>query len=254
MLQLRPAFWLSKRARYKLEIKNSNLYIEEKKSTLMDLKRIISELDDVNYIVSEYFSITYKAEGPLNGYDHYVKLWIANDIGNEPKILDVVMHILWDENDGTNGTIRKQKEANVNLDNGNFKIDDAFLKIENWKFIKEKIINISKTLNKLTYYTISIAIKDNGDFKILSMSANPLLPPVHIGDDLNNYLMNKAKEKNENRVYTFKDRINAIKKSRFYKYTEKKAKPGMRPYMYALWIKSVWDDLWNTKVSLRKKL
>lgn len=253
VLQLRPAFWLSKRARYKLEIKNSNLYIEEKKSTLMDLKKIISELDDVNYIVSEYFDITYEAEGPLNGYDHYLKLWIANDTGNASKILDAVMHILWDEKDNTE-TIRKQKESNVNLDNGSFKIDDEILTIENWNLIKDEIINISKTLNKLTYYTVSIAIKENGDFKILSMSANPLLPPGHIGNELNNYLINKAKDKNENRVYTFKDRVNAIKKSRFYKYTEKKAKPGMRPYMYALWLKSVWDDLWNTKVSLRKKI
>lgn len=251
VLQLRPAFWLSNGARYKLEIKNSNLYIEEKKSTLMDLKTMITELEDINYIVSEYFDIKYEAEGAINGYDHYLKLWIANDSNNSPQILDAVMHILWNEN---NEIIRKKKESNVNLDSGVFKIDDSILEIENWGFIKEKILSISKTLNKLTYFTISVALKSNKDFKILSMSANPILPPNNIGDKLNNYLMDKAKEKKENRVYTFRDRINAIKKSRFYKYTKKNAKPGMRPYMYALWLKSVWDDLWNTKVSLRKKL
>ena len=66
VLELRPAHWLSKKRRYKLEYNNGRLRVNGIERTYQYLKKTISFLN-ANYIVSEYIDIHY---GEFNGQQY----------------------------------------------------------------------------------------------------------------------------------------------------------------------------------------
>ncbi|MEE1037818.1 MAG: sugar-transfer associated ATP-grasp domain-containing protein [Eubacterium sp.] len=254
VLELRPSFWVSKRARYKMEMKEGKLFINDEESSVEGLTEIIEGIGETSYVVSEYFDIAYNGIESDKALDHYIKFWLANDTKTDSSILCAVMNILWDEVDEEGETVRKSAEMTIDLNDGSFVFEGEKHFVENWTAIKEKMEAICVDFNKLTYFTMSIAVKEEGLFKVLNMSGVPTLPKHEVVESLNSYLVNKVEEKKANRDYSAKDRRAAIKKSRFYKFTEKYGRKGIRPYMQALWMRSLWDDLWETKVSIFKKI
>ena len=117
----------------------------------------------------------------------------------------------------------------------------------------DNIEKISTILNPINFFSISIAIKEDG-FKILSFSANPNLPENDMDEGLNKYLKDKFKEKKARLTLTRQDRREAIKLSWFYRFVKRFCRPGIRPYMQRLWFEAVKDDFKNTKKSLTKKI
>ena len=71
---------------------------------------------------------------------------------------------------------------------------------------------------------------------------------------LNSYLKNKFSERKSHSNLTLSDRVNAIRRSRFYKFVAKHCRPGIRPYMQRLWFNAVKDDLLHTRIGLGKKI
>ena len=296
ILQLRPAFWLSKKARHDLEYIDDQLYVDGVPADENKLDAVIAQAvrTSTNYVVSEYVDLKFHQATSLEDVDHYVKFWITNDSG-EGEILSTVMNVLWHEYNidekfeeedpddvddteesleseeesvkdiaaamkaeenqgGKESKIRRHDAALIDIETGAFTFNGETIVLEHWTEVKEEMLSIANSLSKLSYFTISIALKGDGKFKILSMSANPILPQIPFNDELVDYLKKRAELKHANRPkLTMSNRIKAIKKSRFDKYVQKHCKVGMRPYMYALWVRSVWDDLWHTKMSIFKK-
>lgn len=255
VLQLRPSFWLSKRARYKLEYKDGAIYIEDRKVSYSKLEEIINGLQDTNYIVSEYVGIAFDLGEEMDECDHYLKVWMANDAGEEPTILCGVMNVLTSSYGEDGEKVRVNCASITDLETGTYEMNGESKVLPSWDKVKTKLAAISKDLSKLTYYTLSLALEEDGSFKLLSASANPILPRLPYNKELNEYLINKFNRKVANRNYTSADRWADFKKARFAKYVYNHCRPGVRPYMQALWYRSVWDDLWNTKNnSLSKKI
>lgn len=258
VLELRPSFWLSKKKRYKLECKNGFLYVDGRIKNIREFERLIKSLN-ANYIVSEYIDIKYDSFNEKD-FDGYIKLYIANDYEDDTcaegsTILAAYMNLLYNEvsKSGNRESVRRiKKTMPIDIEQGSY----CFYEYENikgWQHIKEKIIEISNVIKPIDYFTISIAVGRNG-FKILSLSANPILPEHDLEEKLNKYLKNKFRKKKARLVLSRKDRIESIKLARFHRFVENHCRPGIRPYMQRLWLDAVKDDFKHTKKSLAKKI
>ena len=254
VLEIRPSFWLSKQPRYKIEYMDDkyvrvNGYVYNYNNFAKFLDERIS---DSNYVIADYVDLKFNNEGIDSDVDHYIKFWIANDLSDKPVILSAMIGLYHEDEEEAK---RVSVKTMIDVETGEFTFRDETLKVDNWNVVKEKLINVCASLDKLTYYTISIALTGNGSFKIVSASAeHPLLPPVPYNSELDEYLLEKFRKKVARRNYTYGDKWNAIKKSRFEKFVKKHCRPGVRPYMQKLWFEAVWDDFKNTKVSLPKKI
>ena len=256
MLELRPAFWLSKKRRYKLEYIDERLHINGYLRDYKDLEQIIRKLN-ANYIISEYVDIYYKAINETN-YDGYMKVYIANDIGKESQILAGYINLLWNENfkskaNGKNISKRKNETLSINIENGEFVFSANKYVLDNWECVKKSLLQIGEELKAISFFSMSVTLQEN-EFKILSFSANPTLPKIDIDESLNQYLKDKFRKKRLQNHLSTSDRVEAIKTSRFHKFVKKHCRPGIRPYMQRLWFEAIKDDLKNTKKSLKTKI
>ena len=249
IVELRPSFWLSKKIRYKIEYYDDVLKINGEEKCENDFLQIITDLN-ANYIISEYLDLYYKTINEKK-YDNYIKLYVANDCGNEPVILDGYINLLHEEIiDDSNKRIKEEYEIDISTGEFNF---DGGSTIENWGSIKESLLHIASELKQVNFFSVSI-LPDSHCFKILSLSPSPLLPVNGIGADLNNYLKNKFLIRRKNSALTTKDRLKAIKKSLFNKFVYKYCRKGIRPYMQSLWFHAIKDDLLHTHMSIFKKI
>lgn len=256
ILELRPAFWLSKKKRYKLEYKEENLVIDDYVRDIKDLEKIIRFLD-ANYIVSEYIELKYDMHSDIE-YDGYIKMYVTNDIDNKATILDAYINLLWSQEEKSLArdrvvNNRRQETLPIDLDTGTFEFEGKHERVINWETIKNGIVDITEEMKQLSFFSVSLAVCGDG-FKFLSFSAAPNLPTVGIGEKLNAYLKERYEDKRDDYENSFSKRINAIREHRFYKFVAKHCRPGIRPYMQRLWFDAVKDDFKHTHVSIFKKI
>lgn len=253
ILSLRPAFWLSKKKVYKLEYTEDGLMIDDCPADKTQLQEIIDELQ-ANYLVCQWLDLK---KMRINGEEtpYYFKFYVANDLGQEPKVLAgyVNSHIeLEDEEDKSDYKVQHCEEAAIDLDNGSFCLDGNQC-IDQWEQVKESVIHIGEEVKQISYFTVSLALTGAG-LKILSVSAKPVLPAIAPSEALNDYLMGKVKVKKDKYSLTRDDKRQSLKTSWFYKFVRKFCRPGIRPYMQRLWFDAVKDDFKNTNMSLGKKI
>lgn len=252
ILELRPAHWLSKRSRYRLSFEENIFKIDDKESSFEELTQIITA-PDANYIVADYVDLAYGRFGDKER-DGYIKFYVANDCGEQPVILDAYMNLLTEnpEADPEEEDIFDKTVYKIDMQAGTFEFDGIH-KIENWAGIMKGISDTAAVMKQLSFFSVSVHPQDRG-FIFLNFSASPVLPSTGIGDMLNSYLKNKFSERKSHSNLTLSDRVNAIRRSRFYKFVAKHCRPGIRPYMQRLWFNAVKDDLLHTRIGLGKKI
>ncbi len=248
VVELRPAYWISDRPRYKLECIRGYLYVNGENWRDVTVKNLIKRLK-ANYVVADYVDLEHKFSERLT-CDCALQMWIANDAGTAPQILCAQAKLYWNENER-----RRYLPVLVNLQDGSFVRNGHTEYIAGWDAIKEKVCAAAKTMGQLSYFTASIALGNGKPFRFLHFSASPWLPEVAFNDELNDYLKAKASRKKENMHVTAADRFKAVKDRYFNLYVKRHVRKGMRPYMYRLWLEAVKNDFLHTKgVSLPKKI
>lgn len=253
--ELRPAHWNSVQPMYKLEYADGCLHIDGEPCGEAELSNLLGRLES-DYLVADYVDLYHKFSEELSG-DFSVKLWIANDAGDEPQILSAeVSQYRPAENPADKEAAVEHTSVLADAASGRFVWDGTEAQIDGWDEICRVVRDAAKTMNQLTYFSAAIAL-GNGDepFRFLNFSASPYLPETAFNDELNDYLKSKWAVKNANRHVTLSDRAAAAKNSLFYRFVKKHVRKGMRPYMYRLWLDAVKSDLRGTKgVPLGKKI
>ena len=299
IVELRPASWTSDYMRYTLKCVDGAVTVNDEPCDAAALQSLLDELA-VSYVVADYVDLYHEFGNGVSG-EYTVKLWVANDAGEEPQVLAAQASLFWDtvenmpekpqtEADGeavsyeqsseesaecsSDDTIeqnadvygerrrvkklvcvqREHMPAMVDLKTGSFVMDGKEAVIDGWDDICRTICAVAKTMDQLSYFTTTIALGKDEPFRFLRFSASPYLPEVAYNDELNDYLKNKWAVKNANRNLTNGDRFAAAKNSLFHRYVKKHVRPGMRPYMYRLWLDAKKSDRKNTTgVSMAQK-
>lgn len=254
-LELRPSHWESKRKRYQLAFRNGRFYINAIPSSADQIRRIISALP-ANYIVSEPVSLEYSFDGK-NNLEHSLKLWLSNDANESPTLLSAVMNIYWNDERRINKSVVRERHHQAvafNIEDGTFTFGSQQFRVSGWEQIKENILSISGTLKQLDFYTMTIALRTEGNFQLLHFSASPKLPEIPYNKELFDYLTWKVAWKRANVKVTLKTRLEAIKDSWFKRFVEKFCRKGIRPYMQKVWMNAVKDDFLHTRgATIRQK-
>lgn len=245
--ELRPAFWNSNGKRYKLEYIDNTLYVDDVVFTQKEFINLIYRLQNV-YVIIDKIDYNYKFAENWDKY-YIIKSYIANDDfdSSDTKILSAYISV-FDDYRGKDAT-----HCLINRENGSFTFEGKQYTIPNWSAIKGRLLELGEELKALNYFSVSIALKENG-FVINNCNQSPYLPHVPFDDDLNNYLKKKLAFKNAHPV-PFSQKYHKLVYSVQNKLIKKVARPGMRPYMYRLWLAAVKSDLLEYKgTSLKEKL
>ncbi len=174
-----------------------------------------------------------------------LELFVGNDIEDRDKRVLHVNHMKWDED------IDKYVETYLDVDNFTDDYGEITISSKAIDKVKKYSMIFSDKLGPLNYFSITFTLLGD-DIRLESFNTSPEIPKYGPSDRLNEYLLNKSKEKKKE-----------LKKS-YYKIVNKKvidkvagrySRKGIRLYMQKLWIKALKDDLLNTKkISLKNKM
>ena len=133
-------------------------------------------------------------------------------------------------------------------------VEGRGITIPNWDGIIADTLKIAKFVSEIEYFTAYILITEDG-FVIDRFSTSPVLPTVAHSEKLNNYLLDRLAKKRSSVKTTRSSRWKAFRDKRFNRFVRHFCRPGIRPYMQKLWMRSVWDDFLHTKsTTLGQKL
>lgn len=245
--ELRPAFWNSKGKRYNIEYINNKIYVDDINFSQKEFINLIYRLNNV-YVLIDKIEYNYQF---CENWNHYyiIKTYIANDDyeSTDSKVLSAYISV-FDDYQGKDST-----HCLINRDTGTFSFEDKQYTIPNWSKIQNRILELGEELKALSFFSVSIALNEDG-FVINNCNQTPFLPHVPFDKELNDYLKYKFKLK-QNDSISFSTKYHKVIYSLQNKLIKKIARPGMRPYMYRLWISAIKDDLFNyKKTSLKEKI
>lgn len=133
-------------------------------------------------------------------------------------------------------------------------VEGRGITIPNWDDLIADTLKIAKFVSEIEYFTAYILITEDG-FVIDRFSTSPVLPTVAHSEKLNNYLLDRLAKKRSAVKTTRSSRWKAFRDKRFNRFVKHFCRPGIRPYMQKLWMRSVWDDFLHTKsTTLGQKL
>lgn len=133
-------------------------------------------------------------------------------------------------------------------------VEGRGITIPNWDDLIADTLKIAKFVSEIEYFTAYILITEDG-FVIDRFSTSPALPTVAHSEKLNNYLLDRLAKKRSTVKTTRSSRWKAFRDKRFNRFVKHFCRPGIRPYMQKLWMRSVWDDFLHTKsTTLGQKL
>lgn len=246
-LELRPAFWSSKKKRYLLDYDGTFFSVNEEPIPNSYLSKIIGGLN-AYYIVADPVSISFKEIDQVS-YDHVIRLWIANDYQREPEVLTAVMSLYWD---GENGE-RMNESVLMDLSSGTYSFEGEEFTIPGWDKIIAKVKSVSKSIRQINFFTMSIALDGDGSFKIVYLDGSPKRPSIPYNTELDTYLKSKLRIGQFSRSEYTKELFRKVKNKIKHKLMMRKARPGIRPYMQKLWESAIRDDMRNTKGASRSQ-
>lgn len=125
-------------------------------------------------------------------------------------------------------------------------VEGRGITIPNWDGIIADTLEIAKFVSEIEYFTAYILITEDG-FVIDRFSTSPVLPTVAHSEKLNNYLLDRLAKKRSSVKTTRSSMWKAFRDKRFNRFVKHFCRPGIRPYMQKLWMRSVWDDFLHTK-------
>ncbi len=246
-LELRPAFWESRSARYDLRYDEDQIWANGKPLERGELENIFGRLS-ANYLIADPVNLSYSVTPELT-VDHSLEFWLANDTDQGAAVLSAMMNFYWTDPETEK---RVQKIMPIDLETGAFTAPQGEMTVPGWNGVKREILEICGQLKQLTYFSTSIALQEKGPFSFLFFSSRPRLPGVAFHPQLNDYL--KAKTAGFTKR-TLAQHWKGMKDRLFNRWVKKHCRKGIRPYMQKLWNDSVRSDLRNTKgVSLGKKI
>ncbi len=249
-LELRPSHWTSKGKRYLLSAEGDKIFINGKEKGLGSLRSTVRSLKAA-YVVCDPVDLFYRRiEGVP--YDHYIKLWMANDAAETPRVLTAVMYLY---SGSTEDNDRKTDRCLIDVESGTYELDGVEHTIDNWQSVLDKACAISGDIRQLDYFTMSVALQSDSLFKIIHFNTQPYLPEICYNKELNDYLRQKsaaAKKPGQSPVKTL---VRAVMGKIRRWLVKKVSRRGIREYMQEMWMKAVLDDALHTKgVSLSKKI
>lgn len=118
--------------------------------------------------------------------------------------------------------------------------------IPDWDKLVADTLKMAAFVSEIEYFTAYILITEDG-FVIDRFSTDPVLPDIAHSDKLNDYLLERLEKKRSSYKVTKERTWNAFRDKRFNRFVKRFCRPGIRPYMQKLWMRSVWDDFLHTK-------
>ena len=118
--------------------------------------------------------------------------------------------------------------------------------IPDWDKLVADTLKMAAFVSEIEYFTAYILITEDG-FVIDRFSTNPVLPDIAHSDKLNDYLLERLEKKRSSYKVTKERTWKAFRDKRFNRFVKHFCRPGIRPYMQKLWMRSVWDDFLHTK-------
>ena len=118
--------------------------------------------------------------------------------------------------------------------------------IPDWDNLVADTLKMAAFVSEIEYFTAYILITEDG-FVIDRFSTNPALPDIAHSDKLNDYLLERLEKKRSSYKVTKERTWKAFRDKRFNRFVKHFCRPGIRPYMQKLWMRSVWDDFLHTK-------
>ena len=118
--------------------------------------------------------------------------------------------------------------------------------IPDWDKLVADTLKMAAFVSEIEYFTAYILITEDG-FVIDRFSTNPALPDIAHSDKLNDYLLERLEKKRSSYKVTKERTWKAFRDKRFNRFVKHFCRPGIRPYMQKLWMRSVWDDFLHTK-------
>ncbi|MDP8052298.1 sugar-transfer associated ATP-grasp domain-containing protein [Pasteurella atlantica] len=238
---LRPSQWNSSATKYYLRYENDTLFINDSPSNLDKLNKVIDDLQ-TEYILYENIDFLL-----CDQIKHYIQFYVANE-KNEVQILDVYIYTWCDKE--SNKQIHKVDE------NGSFELNGKIYHIDDWQKTTQTILNITKTMGFVSFFTISISA-NKGELKLIHLNCYPILPDINMSEKLNDYLLYRAEVKlSALKDNTFKQNHTAIRQEDYSEISDvlnREPRIGMRAYMYGVWQKEVIKDYLDSFNSLEEK-
>ena len=192
------------------------------------LYELISTLK-YNYVIAEPYKLDKAVEGA-------VKLYIANKELKQTELLDAYLLPFGAE---------ETKYVRIS-DEGVVEGSNAV--IPGWDKLVADVLKMSEFMSEIEYFNAYILITEEG-FVIDRFSTKPVLPTIAHSDKLNDYLLARLSKKKETYTVTKTSFIKAFRDKRFNRFVKRFCRPGIRPYMQKLWMRSVWDDFLHTKTT-----
>ena len=118
--------------------------------------------------------------------------------------------------------------------------------IPDWDKLVADTLKMAAFVSEIEYFTAYILITEDG-FVIDRFSTDPVLPDIAHSDKLNDYLLERLEKKRSSYKVTKERTWKAFRDKRFNRFVKRFCRPGIRPYMQKLWMRSVWDDFLHTK-------
>ena len=118
--------------------------------------------------------------------------------------------------------------------------------IPDWNKLVADTLKMAAFVSEIEYFTAYILITEDG-FVIDRFSTSPVLPNIAHSDKLNDYLLDRLETKRKTFKATRTRTWKAFRDKRFNRFVKYFCRPGIRPYMQKLWMRSVWDDFLHTK-------
>lgn len=180
-----------------------------------------------SYVIAE----PYKLREGVNGV---LKLYIANKELKSTELLDAYLLPFGAESPEH---IRVSETGAV--EGREFVIPD-------WNKLVADTLKMAAFVSEIEYFTAYILITEDG-FVIDRFSTSPVLPNIAHSDKLNDYLLDRLETKRKTFKATRTRTWKAFRDKRFNRFVKYFCRPGIRPYMQKLWMRSVWDDFLHTK-------
>lgn len=192
------------------------------------LYELISTLK-YNYVIAEPYKLDKAVEGA-------VKLYIANKELKQTELLDAYLMPFGAE---------ETKYVRISDDGV---VEGSNTVIPGWDKLVADVLKMSEFMSEIEYFNAYILITEDG-FVIDRFSTKPVLPTIAHSDKLNDYLLDRLSKKKETYTVTKTSFIKAFRDKRFNRFVKRFCRPGIRPYMQKLWMRSVWDDFLHTKTT-----
>ncbi len=182
-----------------------------------------------NYVIAEPYRLNEDVKGA-------VKLYIANKELKQTELLDAYLLPFGAE----------ETEYVRISDNG--AVEGSETVIPGWDKLVAEVLKMSAFMSEIEYFNAYILITEDG-FVIDRFSTSPVLPTIAHSDKLNNYLLERLSKKKETYTASGTNFYKAFRDKRFNRFVKRFCRPGIRPYMQKLWMRSVWDDFLHTKTT-----